>query len=435
MIKPAAARTALVKPAITQALDEALGMQELVGELPVQQRGELSTLGRSLRKELQPMALECAIFEQHTFTLPALVNELLPRLEGIRKNALTVGGQPDYSTLINNFLKVAEGHYRKEVQEGPGTERYWEELSGVLREDFTAGYKRIAERRNTRESSFGYRYVYGNRASLTVLPAMLGLATLRMPYSTPLVMGGLGTLGHLIAYPAVQGYLNRDLSRLARFTAHHQKRITESVLGSRTERKYFELPSVLLDLVPLLETARLAGQGLPVYQQRVELYLAELHRDFDNFTGSDRLTGRQEAGEREGNRQEDEMAGGKITGGHAKEKAWAALETAVNEEFLPRFAGYAAAQSRIEQGGFLRRLLSHKWASAALTAAAVSPLYFMTTRMLPLGNIDDALMVVLAGVGGYNLPKIINPGAERLEDIYNGLCKKSEAMNKTIVFV
>ncbi len=386
-----------VKEKGVESLDEQLAIYTLTP----QQQADIVAIERALQKELDPLALEGVIFEEKEYTIASMASHLLPRMEAARKNELVSGVEADYGRIAANYLNGLEQQFAQDSA-GKGAKKYWQDISSLMRNDFVQAYQNLAAKKNEIESSFWYKYVYGNKYTLATITALPGLVTIRMPYSTPIVMGALAGIGYKVIYPVIHKCVNEDLHHLAEFAAHQQKRINESTLENRDNALHFSLKNVLKDLLPLLETARLAGKEYSTFCNITETYIDELESDFQKVD-------------------------------LPQEGYYGQLKSVVMDEFLPRFGRYAAAQNRIENKGLLYRLISNKWVSAAATTAVLAPIYFMMTRMLPMGNVDDAFMAILFATGGYNLPKMLNPGHEKLQNIYNGICSRQEELDRKLL--
>ena len=233
-----------------------------------------------------------------------------------------------------------------------------------------------------------------------------------MPYSTPLVMGALGFVGYKYLHPFIQKKRNEDLENLMDFTVHRQKALVEEALGKREQKQSFELSSIMKDLVPELELARISGKSEDDFQGIVQNYFGKLHQDFGRKLSSEQHQDHAQIPE------------------WLNEAYFTQLGGIVQEEFLPRFEKYAASQNRREEHGLWYKMLSNKWVGAALTAGLLTPIYFATTRVLPFGGVDDVLMAGLFAVGGYHLPKLIDPGQESLPQVYREVCLRQDDLDK-----
>jgi len=366
-----------------------------------QHQGEIVNLRENLQSELAPKPSRTVTVIQPNlpedkYSLLSIVLDLLPRLEAARKHHLVSGVRTDTKEVIIKYIDALQSQFFQE-HEIRGAEKYWQEVSRLMTGDFMEAYSQVGKRKNKVESSPGYRHGYGNQYTLSALCSLPGLVTLRMPYSTPIIMGGLAAVGYKVVHPAIQKTVNEDVRCLAEFTVHQQNRINHTTLSSRQEEKHFRLQNIIGDLIPLLETARLAGNDYSVMIMKADDYMTKLKKDFDKA-------------------------------GVFNQAYWTQMETMVNDEFLPRFGSYAAAQDRIEEKGLLYRMLSNKWVSATLTMAILTPIYFMSTRILALRGIDDLLMAGLFATGGYNIPKVLNPGHEPIGKLYLETCNRQNQL-------
>lgn len=365
------------------------------------------------------------------YSLASIVQELVPRLEDTRRSLIATGGVQEnyfyprkitsrkekYNSVVANYLQELEIQLQQEFggrSGGSPEKRYLDGVSNLLQREFVDAYTAIAHRRDHTEKSFWYKYGYGNRYAVTALTALPGLATLRMPYSTPIVMGALGFLGYKYMYPFIQRKRDEDLENLMDFTVHRQKALVEEATGKREQKQNFELPSIMKDLVPQLELARIGWKGEEDFREIVRGYLGKLHQDFI------------------GKLEKEQHSDYAQIPGWLNEAYFIQLAGVVYDEFLPRFEKYAASQNRKEEHGLWYKMLSNKWVGAALTVGVLSPLYFATTRVLPFGVIDDVLMAGLFAVSGYNLPKFIDPGQENLQQVYQDICLRQEDLDKKI---
>ena len=365
--------------------DDTATLDEMLQRLKPQQRGEMIHLQADLAKQFGNA-------DDQRYTLAYLITDLLPKLEAARKEYVSSEEftNPDYDGVIERYMERVGRQYRTDF---PEKQDYWAAVSNLLRGDFADAYHRIASKKINQERNPWYQYLYGNKYALAVLTAIPGLFTLKVPVSTPIVMGAGAAAGYKLLYPFLQRRVNEDLHRLAEFTIHQQERIDDMVSKEKKEPTKFTLRSMVNDLMPMLETARLAGKGKNEFTQRVQIYMSQ--------------------------RQEDCS-----TAGHYDTRSWVEMDSIIKEEFLPRFINYAKGQNRIEEKGLWYRTLSNKWASAVTAAVVCAPLYFLTARMLPFGVLDDVLMAGLFATGGYHAPKIINPGYEDIQSLYTSICNR-----------
>ncbi len=384
-------------------LSERTELDDMLQKLQPKVRGEMVQLRQDLTTQFHQG-------REEDYSLAHLVTDLLPKLEAARKQYLAGdGSNPQYHSLIEAY---AQRKGRQFMQDFPMQENmsYWRAASALLTADFGDSYARLASRKNQRESSKWYQYLYGNKYALAVASALPGIFTLRYPISTPIVMGAGAALGYKVLHPFIQRRVDEDVHRLADFTIHQQKRIDVQTKHGRKDPSQFTLRAVINDLLPLLETARLAGKGSAEFTSRVERYMTELQEDYGSVSY--------------GHVPVDRVTAGSVKQGD--DRVFSEMQAIVKEEFLPRFIAYAKSQNKIEERGLWYRIISNKWASATASTMVFAPLYFMASRVLPFGIVDDVLMAGLFAAGGYHAPKIINPGYEDIQTLYKEICSRDK---------
>ncbi len=375
-----------------QILEQQKPLEQVLQEVPTltpQQQRELAKLKRELEKDFSACSIEDVLEGDKRYALNTIMIDLLPRLEVARKNYLNLGMErvyPNYDIIIKGYLHNVKKQFDSEFGDVPHADKYWKTLEEVMCGDVSRAYQQIALRKNATESSFLYRYVYGNRYAVTALTALPGLATLRMPYSTPLVMAALGAIGAKVIDPFFQKVHYEDVGHLADMIIHRQKDMVERVMKNRDEQS-FTIQGILRNVIPKLEMARMAGEGYVNYQTIVEDHLVDLRKEVQKVTG---LT----------------------------QSEWRGVELVVRDEFLPTFGIYAAEQNKMEKRGKGYMFLMKKSVSAVLTAGILSPLYLSVGRMLPFGVVDDILMAGIFGAVGYHIPNWLHPNYNPLEKIY-----------------
>lgn len=257
-------------------------------------------------------------------------------------------------------------------------ERWWELMGATIHERLIPAYARLAPRLTAVEDHPVQGALLRSRLLMAALVAAPGLVTWPMPVSTPLIMGMLAALGAFALHPLWVGHLAAPLNALRQAVAAQGPHLAR-LCGERafTEAD-FSLSGVLADLMPRLECVRLArGADAEALRQEVSRHFDELEAPFEAHS-------------------------------QRSPRYFHHLRTFCEGLLVQRLVRAATSRARLEAipAG---RILDHPWASALVGAIVTLPLSWLASRISPLPqSVDWLLMVTLFTITGWRLPSAIS---------------------------
>lgn len=292
--------------------------------------------------------------EEERFGIPALATVLWPTLENLHRAGTT--RPEEYQRAIARHRPALRALYqRSSGRSEEAFELTWNALHDRLPVLF-AQHAAFLDRSGT--SSL--RKLLQTPEGVAVAAGALGLITLRMPVSTPLVCGALALVGYGALAPLAER-LRESVYRLV------MDALTEEdvVIRSGVAFEDLTLSSVLRTLKPTLFTALLAGQTDPAaLRQHLQPLLAAFRRQCTAQGGP----------------------------GLAYAEA---VEEVVFGKYAPRLRQVADRARAQVEAGLAGRVMSDPHGAGLLVATATLPLSFVAARATPLGLWDLPLMVGL----------------------------------------
>jgi hypothetical protein len=306
--------------------------------------------------------------------LAGLSRVLLARAEATRV--------ADAAADADALRKTVEGTlalHRRNAPPRTEEDRRWEAgVEEAVRDRFVPAYVAAARRANRLEDHPIGGLLLRSRFATALLVASLGVLSLPLPLSTPLICLALGLLGAYIVHPAYVRQLAEPLRSAAENLAAEEGRIARLASPAQWKAEDLRLDTVVANLLPILENKRAAGVT-------------------------------------------DEKALRAVAGAYLDTIAPRVAETGRTDEYFQlvrRFcegrlvrdwSRYATARRQWE-GTFLVHVLDTPWASALAFGVVTLPLSAVSAVVSPFPEgIDFPLMILLFTVVGGFLPRLL-PG-------------------------
>lgn len=334
----------------------------------------LNTLGARLaemtggRSEAFESALE-AWPEEERFSVAALADVLWPTLENLR-----AAGRTDVESFRSEVARHEPALRALYLRHSGRSERAWQLTWQALHQRLPRLFARHAELMGPVDPG-ALQKLAATPEGVAVLTGALGLLTLRMGVSTPLVMGVLAVVGYAGLAPLVERMRGRIRNLILATLADEDR-----VVRQDAHLADLSLRTLLDQVRPILFTALLAGVNGP------EELRAQVALLLDEF--------RQRALE---------------PGGPGAAYA-NAVEEVVLTKYVPRLAGVAEQSRAVVEAGLARRVISDPHGAGLVAATVTLPLSYLAARATPFGLWDLPLMVGLFyGAGRTVSGLLLNP--------------------------
>lgn len=271
--------------------------------------------------------------------------------------------------------------------------RWWEAAAESTRLRLVPAYTNAAANVERFEDHPLGGLLLRSHLAMGTFAACLGLLSVPMPVSTPLVCLGLALLGSQVLHRLLVRQVASPLLEVRDALAAEARGIARSVRDQPWTAEDAALGAVLDVLLPLLEGERLAGRGDS----------ESLRRAVRGWfvASADRL---KQSGRSERYLQH--------------------LQGFCEGRLVNALARQGAARERLGQSP-LGAVLDHPWASALLLCLFTLPFSWIASRISPFPQgVDFPLMVALFAALGFSLPRLISgtqPARLALEDHFRGL--------------
>lgn len=358
-------------------LDPALAELSHSGHLdlnrPDDVRKAVMALGRRL--EHLPTVVTPPIGRLENRDVGSVVRAILPSFESTRRAHPGEDLVPHLEHTLDQALAVCRRNLPPRNDEELA---WWEEVRETFRLRLIPTYASAARALSeVEEDSFRgtlLRYPF----ALGALLAPLGLITLPMPVSTPLVVLLLGLFGAYVVHPLWMERLTEPLRALEANLSREARRIERIVGKTPWPEESLTIAGILEDLFPILEGERRAGRHDEENQRKaISRYFDQLTPHFQGETRSlAYLTRLREYAE-----------------GH----------------LARRYSKWAYARNQNEKH-WLSHIIDVPWLSMVVSMVTLFPVALAAAMVSPLPPQFDLIwMEILIGYLGWNLPRLL-PG-------------------------
>lgn len=339
-----------------------------------------------LGRRAETLQAQSAITPLEGHDLSGLSSQMVRLMETVRL------GEPDGARLPEKLGRATREAldlmHRNQPARTPEDARWWSAVDHAVMERMLPGYVRQALILDAIEDDPVRGTLLRNPFAMALICALPGLLTAPTSLSTPLVCLALGLIGYFAVHPFWVSQIIAPLRAIRQNLADEGDRIARLASDEPWPDAAFRIPSVIDDLLPILEAERRAGRA-----SEVELR-ATIGRYFDEV-------GTRYPSESRAPRTFEQLRG-------------------LMEGRLARdYAVYARARTRWE-GTFLAHVLDSRWLSGALLATLTLPISTVVTLITPFPpGVDFPLMVGLFALLGSKLPNFL-PGTSPSRDAMVG---------------
>jgi hypothetical protein len=330
------------------------------------------------RAEAFASALDAYPADQR-FSLPALAEVLWPSLENLRHATAA----PISTEAVESLVRQHEAPLAALYLRHSGRSRLaWEATRTALLRRLPALYVRYALWASAHDGG-ALRKLLQTPEGVAIVVASLGLVTLRMPISTPLVCAVLSLVGYAGLAPILQRVQGRLKDTIFQALAEEDAVIAR--LGQVTPAP--TLTELLTHIRPALTSAVLGGE-----ESRDEL-----------MTHADPVLSSLLAMERDHPERGQAYA-------HA-------VKDVIRTRFLPRFVAIVASIRSTAEGSLMRRLLQDPNGAGLCTLLATAPISLLAAQVTPWGWYDAPLMGALFFLAGRTACSILTSPARQLSEL------------------
>ncbi len=310
------------------------------------------------------------------FSLPALAEALWPALENLRR----AGGADAaaYRREIARFEPQLRALYRQASGRGEGA---WEATWASLTTRLPGIFARYAAVLGPDQDG-AFKQLLRSPEGVGVLMGAMGLVTIRMPVSTPLICGTLA----LVGYAGVSPLLDRLRGHLRRTVLAALSAEDDAVARLGEDHNPLTLTEVATDVRPVLVSAVLSGEENPTaLLEHARPWLARMRR-----------TAMQPGGPGE---------------------AYAnAVEDVVRTKYIPQLCRIAVSLRAAAEASSVRRALRDPRGAGLAAATVTLPVSYAVARVTPWGIWDMPLMVALFFFAGMGVTRVLrNPEGDLLQ--------------------
>ncbi|MBI5496490.1 MAG: hypothetical protein HY904_15820 [Deltaproteobacteria bacterium] len=305
--------------------------------------------------------------EDQRFSLPALAEVFWQPMENLR-----AAGTDDVGAFRREVHRY-EPQLRELFLRSSGRSlEAWEATWAALTNRLPGIFARYAAVLHRGDGSL-FRRLLESPEGCGVICGAVGLLTLRMPVSTPLVTATLALVGYAGVAPVLEKLRGQLKNTLMASLADEDRVLAR--LGAETAPA--RLVDVLAELRPVLMNAVLAGEEDPDrLEEHARPYLQRLRR------------------------------AATAEGGPGQAYARAASDV-VTQKYIPLFSQLAVRVRASAEAPAWRRALSDPRGAGFMTAIATAPISMLAAAETPLGMWDAPLMMGLFFLAGHTVARLV----------------------------